>query len=446
MAVAVAAARDEQHRPRFSVVGVDLPTALGLERIGQLNEGCFPFSTSDTALIEATAQAHASGNLRASSDPVCFGAAAVIVVDIHLDVRASDETAAVDFAPFRAAIRTIGEHMQPGALLIVETTVPPGTCERVAAPELAQALQRRGLPQDAFLLAHSYERVMPGADYLASITNFWRVYAGYTPAAADTCEQFLSQVINVRDYPLTRLASTTASETAKVLENSYRATSIAFIEEWGRFAEAIGIDLFEVIAAIRRRPTHNNIRQPGFGVGGYCLTKDPLFAGIAARQLFQRPDLLFPFSEMAIATNRRMPIVSIERLQQLLGGSLRGRRVLLMGVAYRQDVGDTRYSPSQTFVEEARRRGAEVRAQDPLVTHWPELDMPVSSEMPQANGIDAVVFAVPHTAYREIDLGAWLRRAHAHKPVVLDANAVLTPAQRRAVQDAGCVFGAIGQG
>jgi nucleotide sugar dehydrogenase len=443
MAVAVATARDSEGQPRFSVVGVDLPTPLGRARIEQLERGVFPFGTTDQDLIRATAEAHAAGNLRASSDPRSFAEADIVLVDVHLDVDTSSGAATVDFAGFRQAIATIGSHVRPGTLVIVETTVPPGTCERVVAPELRAALAARGLPPDGFLLAHSYERVMPGEDYLASITNFWRVYAGLTPEAADACERFLSQVINVEAFPLTRLESTIASEMAKLLENSYRATTIAFIEEWARFAEAVGVNLFEVIAAIRQRPTHSNVRQPGFGVGGYCLTKDPLFAGIAARSLFDRPDLRFPFSELAVETNRRMPIVSVERLEQMLGGRLRGRRVLLLGVAYRQEVADTRYSPSETFVEEARRRGAEVVAHDPLVVEWSELGMRLAPELPSPASFDGVVFAVPHRAYRELDLGAWLREA---KPAVLDANAVLSERQRRAVRDAGCAFASIGEG
>lgn len=443
MAVAIASARDAEGRPRFTAIGVDLPTALGRERIDALNAGCFPFRTGDPALVEAAEAAHAAGNLRATSDPAVFAEADVAVVDIHLDVAHVGEAPSVDFTGFRAAIRTLGARLRPGALVIVETTVPPGTCEKVVAPELAAASRARGLPADAVLLAHSYERVMPGTDYLASITNFWRVYAGHTAAAADACERFLSQVINVAEYPLTRLASTTASETAKVLENSYRATNIAFIEEWGRFAEAVGIDLFEVVTAIRRRPTHANIRQPGFGVGGYCLTKDPLFVGIAARELFDRADLRFPFSEMAVETNAVMPLVSLDRLQELLGDTLRGKRILLLGVAYRQDVADTRYSPSETFVVEARRRGAEVVVHDPMVTEWPELDMSVPADMPRADAVDAVVLAVPHQAYRDLDLAGWLGPA---RPVVLDANAVLTSAQRRALAAAGVVVHAIGEG
>lgn len=443
MAIAIASARDVDGRPPFRTIGVDLPTPLGRDRIDALNAGRFPFVTGDHALVEAAAAAHRAGNLTATSDPSAYGEADIVVVDVHLDVQRTGEESGVDFSGFRKALGSIARHARPGTLVIIETTVPPGTCERVVAPELAAGMRARGLAEDALLLAHSYERVMPGEEYLASITNFWRVYAGQTPAAADACEAFLSKVINVAEYPLTRLASTTASETAKVLENSYRATNIAFIEEWGRFAEAVGVDLFEVIAAIRRRPTHNNIRQPGFGVGGYCLTKDPLFGGIAARELFGRRDLAFPFSEMAVRTNDVMPLVSVERLETLLGGSLRRKRILLMGVAYRQDVADTRYSPSRTFVEESRRRGAEVLVQDPLVSEWPELAIEVQRVPPPASTVDGVVLAVPHRAYREFDFSAWLGGA---RPIVLDANAVLTPAQRRDLIACDARLHAIGEG
>ena len=93
------------------------------------------------------------------------------------------------------------------------------------------------------------------------------------------------KIINIKDYPLSRLKNTISSECGKVLENSYRAVNIAFMEEWGRFAEDANIDIYEIVKSIRLRPTHQNIRQPGFGVGGYCLTKDPLFAKIASKDI-----------------------------------------------------------------------------------------------------------------------------------------------------------------
>jgi nucleotide sugar dehydrogenase len=283
---------------------------------------------------------------------------------------------------------------------------------------------------------------MPGKEYYRSIVNFWRVFAGTTEAAADACATFLSKVINWRDYPLRRLHSTTASETAKVLENSYRATNIAFIDEWGKFAEAVGVDLFEVIDAVRDRPTHNNIRQPGFGVGGYCLTKDPLLAAVGARELFGT-NVDFPFSSQAVEVNSRMPKHCVELLRKHFGGSLSGRRILLLGVSYRQDVADTRFSPSEVFVHAARADGAEVVCHDPLIAFWPELNVKLPSDIPNASGFDAIVFAVPHAEYQSLDVAQWLGST---RPLILDANNVLSRKQRETLMQTGCPSAAIGRG
>ncbi|WP_448188649.1 nucleotide sugar dehydrogenase [Azospirillum sp. sgz301742] len=442
MAIAIANARDGD-RPRYSVIGVDLPTEAGRHRVSCIGRGEMPFPSGDPALDTALARAHDAGNLTATVDPEVFSIADIVLVDINLDIDWSAPQPEVRFAPLQSAMDVLGARLRPGALVIVETTVPPGTCERIIAPRLAAAMEARGLPADSIRVAHSYERVMPGAQYYDSIVNYWRVYAGLTPEAADACERFLSTVINVADYPLTRLGSTTASETAKVMENSYRAVTIAFMEEWGRFAEAVGIDMFEIVGAIRKRPTHANMRQPGFGVGGYCLTKDPLFGAVAARTLFDRPDLSFPFSSEAVRTNAAMPLVALAKLRERFGGELAGRRILLLGVSYREDVGDTRYSPAQTFVETAEREGAVVTAHDPLVSFWTELARPLPGELPDAAGFDAVVFTQGSPTYRGLDLAAWLGGARVE---VIDANNVLTDDQRRQLRDLGCGFTSIGRG
>jgi nucleotide sugar dehydrogenase len=443
MAAAIADARREDGSPCFNVVGVDLPTPEGRSKVEAINAGRLPVATTDRKLAEALKAAHARGNLVATTDEQAYSLASVTVVDVPLDVIETADGPTVTFDTFRGAIRTLGRLMPAGSLVVVETTVPPGMCEKVVAPELAGVLAERGLTADSLLVAHSYERVMPGDRYLDSIVNFWRNYAGLTPEAADACEAFLSQVVNVEEYPLTRLHSTTACETAKVLENSYRATTIALMEEWGRFAEAVGVDLFEVISTIRRRPTHSNMRQPGFGVGGYCLTKDPLLGAVSARELFDLSGVEFPFSSMAVEINRQMPLVTLNMIDAMLDGGMDGKTVLLLGVSYRQDVADTRYSPSEVFVLGARERGANVICHDPLVTHWAELDMPVATEIPSADGVDALIFAVPHREYAALDLQDWL---NGSRPVVLDANAVLSDAQRTLLREMGCRVGSIGRG
>ena len=226
-----------------------------------------------------------------------YSSADIIIVDINLDIDHREETPRIELAGFRNALRSIFSRAKEGCLVLIETTVPPGTCENIVVPIKSKELSKRGLAKDAVLLAHSYERVMPGKSYLDSIKNYWRVFSGETPIAAEVCEEFLGSVINTRDYPLTQLKSMTASETAKVMENTYRAVNIAFIDEWTKYAENVGIDIFEVIDAIRSRPTHANIMSPGLGVGGYCLTKDPAFTPAAMRQIFKTGGDSFPFSQ-----------------------------------------------------------------------------------------------------------------------------------------------------
>ena len=131
----------------------------------------------------------------------------------------------------------------------------------------------------------------------------------------------------------------TASETAKIIENSYRATNIAFIEEWARFSERVGINAFEIIDAIRKRPTHTNIRQPGFGVGGYCLTKDPYFGSVASNQLFNLKKLIFPFSEMGLEINKKVPAENVKLLTKYVK-SFNNKKVLILGATYRSEVDD----------------------------------------------------------------------------------------------------------
>jgi UDP-N-acetyl-D-glucosamine dehydrogenase len=443
MAVAIASARRADGTPCFNVVGVDLATAEGASKIEAINAGLLPVATTDRQLANALLEAHELGNLVATTDERAFGLASVAVVDVPLDVVETSDGPRVAFEGFRAAIRALGLRLPAGSLLVVETTVPPGTCEKIVVPEIAAALSERALPPEALLVAHSYERVMPGDGYLDSIVNFWRSYAGTTEEAADACEAFLSQVVNTAAFPLMRLHSTTACETAKVLENSYRATTIALMEEWGRFAETVGIDLLEVVSTIRRRPTHSNMRQPGFGVGGYCLTKDPLLGVVAAHQLFELEASDFPFSTLAVETNRRMPLVSLDMLERLLDGRLEGRQILLLGVSYRPDVADTRHSPAETFVRAAETKGATVRCHDPLLSYWPELDLALPDEMPHPDFADAVVFAVAHREYCELDMREWL---DGERPAVLDANAVLSLDQLDVLGAMGCKVGSIGRG
>jgi len=443
MAVAVASACSQEGKALYHVTGVDQDTSQGRERVAAIARGKFPFKTTDQSLGESLAQCHRQGNLVTTTDESVYASADVVVIDIPLDIPFQDDKPQLDMAGFEEAFRVVAQKVSPGALILVETTVPPGTCERVLRPVLIEELHARGLEDSAVHLAHSYERVMPGENYLQSITHFWRVYAGVDSRAADACEAFLSSMIDVERYPMTRLSSTTASETAKLMENTYRAVNIAFIDEWTKYAEAVSIDLYEVIDAIRVRPTHSNIRFPGIGVGGYCLTKDPAFAPAAAQQMLDQQDLDFPFSRLALQINQAMPLHTMARLTGLLGGSCLEKKILLLGVSYRQDVGDTRYSPVETLAHALLQVGAEVRAFDPFVTEWPEMDWHLPSRLPSPMSFDAVVFATPHRDFLELDLVSWLGDS---RPIVLDAINAVAKSKRDRCRQFGIQIESIGRG
>ncbi len=441
MAVAVASARDADGRSRFTVIGVERDDEQGRDVVESLNSGTLPFRAEDPALSSALVAARRDGDLVCCWDEAAYELADVVVIDVPFDVDWTEEPPTPRFEPFLDAVESVARRVQPGALVLVETTVPPGTTERMVVPLVSDVVERRGIAPDDVLVAHSYERVMPGPGYLSSITSFWRVYAGRDERSADAAEAFLSAVVDVESYPLRRLGSTTASETAKVLENTYRATTIALMDEWSRFAESAGVDLFEVVDAIRDRPTHSNVRTPGLGVGGYCLTKDPLFGAVAAATVLEL-DVSFPVSEAAVRINRDSPRAAVDMARTLLGGSLSGARVVLCGASYRPGVDDTRSSPSEPLLHALLDGGAHVVVHDPLVRRWSEAALDCMQELPDVDDVDLVVFAVAHDEYRTVDVERWFGPS---RPAVLDAFGVLDSAQRQALRRIGCASAAIGR-
>jgi nucleotide sugar dehydrogenase len=392
----------------YAVIGVDQDNEPGRRIVDSLNRGVFPIEADDPKIAEYYKNTLRRGNFYATVDTAAYSLADVIIVDINLDVhKISDENHAlqnytVDLSPFIAAIRTIGEHCKPDVLVLVETTVPPGACRNIVVPVLKSALEDRGLPADKIRVGHSYERVMPGPNYIDSIQSFYRVYSGIDTPSADAVEGFLKTIIRTDEYPLTRLCNTTATEMAKVLENSYRAENIAFVVEWSRMAEEAGVDLYEIINAIRQRPTHSNLMFPGIGVGGYCLTKDPLLASWSRRNLLGGEGILGQ-SETAVSINDQMPRYAFEFLQRRVSFSLRDKKILLLGVSYRGDVGDTRFSPVEPFYHCLVQAGSCLTAHDPYVLYWPEADIRPLRDISSAlkTRPDIVVISTGHRMYRQ---------------------------------------------
>ena len=383
----------------YAVIGVD--RKKNIEIIDKINSGIFPVKSSDPKIEEYYQHSIKKRNFLATYDHSAYSYASVIIVDINLDVQKNSDSKGnlhsfnVDLDPFKNAIRTIGQNCKEDVLILVETTVPPGTCIKVVKPIIEEELMKRQLPTDKVKIGHSYERVMPGPEYINSIKNFYRVYSGIDESSANETEKFLKTIISTREYPLSRLVNTNATEMAKVLENSYRAMNIAFAVEWTRYAEEAGVNLYEIINAIRMRPTHSNLMYPGIGVGGYCLTKDPLLASWAKIKHFNSKDSLEQ-SEKGVKINDKMPHYAFDFMKRAFSlNSLINKKILLLGVSYRSDVGDTRYSPVEPFYKNCINDEAIVETHDPYVQYWEELNLKVSQDLDYKLGMnwDIIVFS-----------------------------------------------------
>ena len=390
----------------YAVIGIDLPTEESYWKIASLNDGHFPVISSDPKVKTFYEQSRKKGNLFATYDNIAYQLADVIIVDINLDVQKESSTEGdltdynVDLSSFKSAIKAIGENAKENVLILIETTVPPGTT-RLAAEIINEEYSKRGISFENVSIGHSYERVMPGPNYIDSIQNFYRVYSGIDEKSANETERFLRTIIKTEEYPLTRLGNTNATEISKVLENSYRAMNISFIVEWSRFAEEAGVNLYEVIDAIRMRPTHKNIMLPGIGVGGYCLTKDPLLASWAKQNLVNTDKDYLPMSEMAVLTNDKMPLYAFNFLESFYKqGKLKDKKVKLYGVSYLAGVGDTRYSPVETFYKLLINQGALVSLHDPYVSFWEEFGIDVNQDMYNFDEeTSIVIFSTGHSEY-----------------------------------------------
>ena len=480
MAAIVADTVDKKNgRPAKFVIGCQRPSTRSYWKTPLLNRGQSPVKSEDPEVDPMIARCVLEKKtLTATYNPDCLALADCVVVDVQCDYSKQHlgtmKTGETEMAALEATLKTIGEKIQPGCLVLIETTVAPGTTEFVALPILKKAFRARGIETEP-LLAHSFERVMPGREYVSSIRDFWRVCSGCNAEAKKRVIRFLNEVVNVEKFPLTVMDRPIESETTKIVENSYRATILAFLNEWSIFSERNGVDLIKVVKAIKMRPTHSNIIFPGPGIGGYCLPKDGGLGYWAYRHIlgFEDGDSVFKISTVAIDVNdtRGLHVAELTRdALRNMGRYIAGARVLLGGASYREDVGDTRYSGSELVVRKLTEMGAEISVHDPYVDHWYELEsqetypapghswsrffrnlqdlrgVEVQKDLASAlRGVEALVLAVRHAPYLHLkpdDVVRW-----AGGPIaVVDCFGILQDDDIRRYFELGCEVKALGRG
>jgi len=468
----------ESGQPTKFVIGMQRPSTRSFWKILYLNRGMAPVEAEDPEVAPLIRRCVLEKKtLIASFTYDVLTLADVVVVDVqcdyHKETFGNVKEGHADIAALEASLKIIGEKIKPECMVLIETTVPPGTTEYVAYPIIKRAFQKRGLENTEPLLAHSFERVMPGRNYVASIRDFWRVCSGINTESRKRVTDFLSGILNVENYPLTVLDRPIESETCKIVENSYRATLLAFLDEWSVFSERNGVDLTKVIEAIKVRPTHSNIIFPGPGIGGYCLPKDGGLGVWAYHTLMGFEDDIFKMTPLSININDRRGLRVVQLVRDALrnmGKIVAATKIAVLGASYREDVGDTRYSGSEIIVRKLTEMGADVMVHDPYVKHWWEMEKQDTYPAPDHSlarffrnqetladlrmiinldetikGADAMVIAVRHQDYLSLDPDEMVKMAG--KPMaVIDCFGILNDDNIRRYFELGCEVKGLGRG
>lgn len=339
----------------LDVVGLDLDQA-------RTDALCRGESFVEDIPNETVRAALESGRYRASSDYESARDFSVAVITVPTPLR---ETLP-DLSFIEAAAESLAPHLQAGACVILESTTYPGTTEELLVPILEKGSGLRA--GSDFYVGYSPERIDPG-NQKWTFTNTPKVVSGIDEASLGTVEAFYSALVE-HTVPV---GGTREAELTKLLENTFRHVNIALVNELAMFARALGVNVWEAIDAASTKPFGYMRFTPGPGVGGHCLPVDPSYLSWQVKRSLGQS---FRFVELANEVNEHMPDYVVERVIEILNDSsrsLRGARILLLGVAYKKNSGDSRESPALRIIELLTGYGAVLAAADPYVpdVRWP---------------------------------------------------------------------------
>ena len=333
------------------------------------------------------AAACATGRFVATTDPSALDDRDAIIICLPTPL---DEHRNPDLSYVLAGAETAAAHLAPDALLVLESTTYPGTTREIVAPILARAGRRVG--EDVHL-AFSPERVDPG-NPTYGVRNTPKVVGGMTPACTERARALYATVCDTVHV----VSSPESAELSKIVENTFRAVNIALVNELAMLADRMGIDIWETLGAASTKPFGFMTFWPGPGLGGHCIPVDPFYLTWRAKAF----DMNTEFVELAGRVNTNMPYYAVARIARALndhGRSVKGADILLLGMAYKGNVGDLRESPSLKLVELLRRDGANVAYHDPHVPHVAGLELDSVALTPERiAAADCVVIATNHRA------------------------------------------------
>ncbi len=388
----------------FLVTGLQRRSKRSGWKIEHINAGKSPFEGDEPGLDELIAKVVTKGCFSVTDDVEVLKDSDVILIDVQTP---TDENHIPQYDSLREVSEQIGKRMKKGTLVIVESTVAPGTTQNIVQKIIEEHSGMTG--GEDFDLAFAYERVMPGK-LIHNIVNLPRIVGGITPQSAKRAVEIYSKIVKAKVHQ----TDVITAEVSKTIENAYRDVNIAFANEMALVCESLGVNVYEVINLVNELPSRM-MHIPGAGVGGHCLPKDTWLLRHGLNE-YGSQKVEARFISLAREINNHMPIhmsLLIEDALEEKGVKIKGATITMLGIAYLENADDTRNTPALALINALEAKGAKVVLHDPYVQDWDlgrheiERDIFVA-----AKDSDCIVLVTRHRDYNDIDfakLGAIMK-------------------------------------
>ncbi len=395
-------------RHGFNVFGVDIDKAK-VEKIN-LKEKIFSL---EPKVDEAFSEGIENGSFRATTDLVEASKNSkykIITVPVPLVLKAPD------FTNLKQASESIGKGTDKGDVVIVESSVPPGTTRQIVAKSIIEASGLKA--EEDFLIGYSPERIYEGRAVYDIEENYPKIVAGYGQKSLEEIAKLYSKVAK---KGVIKMSSLEAAELEKLAEGLYRDVNIALANELALFAQRLNVDFWEVRNAANSQP-YSNIHKPGAGVGGNCIPVYPYYVLHAANKL----GFHFRLVESSRWVNERMPLVVVSNFVELFILNKKYlRSVAILGLAFRGDTDDDRLSPSYDIIDRLRALNVSVKVHDPYVKNPSRNDVQVTDKLEEALlKVDGVIIVTDHSVYKELDYEK-IAKMSGNDPIIYDARGIL---------------------
>ncbi|MDH7592739.1 MAG: nucleotide sugar dehydrogenase [Methanomicrobiales archaeon] len=427
-----------------SVLGFQRESPSGKQKIAMLNRGESPLKGEEPELAGILQRVVREGRFRCTSDFSEVGSCDAVTIAVQTPFRRPEDLVP-DFSPLEEAVRRVGEHLVDGMLVVLESTVTPGTTTGIVRQLLEGASGMRA--GEDFALAHAPERVMVGR-LVRNLREHDRIVGGIDDASTRrACELYRPILTKGKLIPM----GATAAEVEKTAENALRDLQIAAANQLAIYCEAMGVNFYDVhhgIASLREEGVTRALLLPGAGVGGHCLTKDTFHLERGARMLGGGAPLPQEIGSLFLVARRVNDFMPVHMAELTLAGLVRagkkmdGARIALLGWAFIADSDDARNTPAEAFRNLVAGRGAEVSVHDPHVEEYEGVEILHDLDAALA-GADAIAICTGHRLYRSLEPAHVRTLSGAPHPVIVDGRNVIDPDP---FIHAGFVYKGIGRG